>query len=164
MTPSLFDLPLRLSDAVSVAALLLDLPGVARPITNEQRTRIAARATAIEFTALKPHFASLERDPIHPSAYYLCVDGADDQPLLLRSAPATTPSSGLFPKSILIGRSFVTPPAGSRAVTTEMVLNAIPFGPADETAIQTFADKINIAFRRYPDPTAKWAAIRAGAR
>lgn len=133
MTPSLFDLPLRLGDAVTVAGLLLDLPVVSRPITDEQRSRLAARAKGLAFTALKPYWPTLERDPIHPSAYYLKVDGIDDQALLLRIAPANTPSSGLFPKAILIGRTYVTPPAGSRAQTTEMVLNAIPYADAAVT-------------------------------
>ncbi|HXJ38072.1 MAG TPA: hypothetical protein VNH18_02270, partial [Bryobacteraceae bacterium] len=93
-----------------------------------------------------------------------CVDGVDDQPLLLRCAPATTPSSGIFPKAILIGRTYVTPPDGSRAATTEMVLNAIPFGETDGAAIRAFADKINMAYRKAGDPAAMWAAIRLGAR
>ena len=164
MTASLFDLPLRLGDAVSVASLLLELPVVAKAVTPDQRSRVAARAAALRFGAMTPYFQSLERDPIHPSAYYLCVDGVDAQPLLLRSAPASSPSSGIFPKAILIGRTFVAPPAGSRAVTTEMVLNAIPFGDSDEAAIGAFADNINIAYRKYPDVAARWAAIRAGAR
>lgn len=133
MTPSLFDLPLRLGDVVTVAGLLLDLPLQSKPITDDQRARLAARAKGLEFSALKPHWLTLERDPIHSSAYYLKVDGIDDQPLLLRVAPANTPSSGLFPKAILIGRTFVTPPAGSRAQTTEMVLNAIPYADAEVT-------------------------------
>ncbi len=133
MTPSLFDLPLRLGDAVTVAGLLLDLPVVGKAITEEQRSRMAARAKGLAFSALKPYWPTLERDPIHPAAYYLKVDGVDLQPLLLRVAPATTPSSGLFPKAILIGRTYVTPPVGSRAETTEMVLNAIPYADAEAT-------------------------------
>lgn len=139
MTPSLYDLPLRLGDAVMVAGLLLDMPVVGKRITGEQRTRLASRARGLTFTAMKPDWSSLERDPIHPAAFYLRVEGVDNQPLLLRAAPATTPSSGLFPKAILIGRSFVTPPPGSKSKTTEMVLNAVPFGPGDDVAHSTFA-------------------------
>lgn len=138
MTPSLFDLPLRLGDAVTVAGLLLDLPVVSKPVTAVQRSRVAARAQGLQFSAMTAHWDTLERDPIHPAAYYLQVEGIDGQPLLLRSAPASTPSSGLFPKAILIGRSFVTPPPGSRGQTTEMVLNVIPFGAEDEAALRTF--------------------------
>jgi len=140
MTPSLFDLPLRLADVVTVAGLLLDLPVVSKPITNDQRGRLAARAKGLEFGELTPNWPTLERDPIHPSAYYLRVGGINDQQLLLRCAPATTPSSGLFPKAILIGRTYVTPPEGSRAQTTEMVLNAIPWETA-ETAYEKIRDK-----------------------
>lgn len=140
MTPSLFDLPLRLGDVVTVAGLLLDLPIHSRPVTDEQRSRLAARAKGLEFSALKPWWPTLERDPIHSAAYYLKVDGIDDQPLLLRVAPATTPSSGLFPKAILIGRTYVTPPPGSRAQTTEMVINAIPYAEA-EVAFEKIRDR-----------------------
>lgn len=138
MTPSLFDLPVRTGEAAAIANLVIELTA-SKPLTDEVRARIISRAAALKLEATKPYFASLERDPIHSSAIYLAIDGIEGEPLLLRLAPATTPSSGLFPKSILIGR--VPGPAGQ-----ELVLNAVPFGPADEEAIKTFAEKINRAF------------------
>ena len=45
---------------------------------------------------LVPYFASLERDPVHPSTYYLAVDGEAGQPLLLHTALANAPTSSLF--------------------------------------------------------------------
>ena len=108
VTPSLFDLPLRLGDAALLAPILFEQLGSRPvPVTSEQRVRIASRAGALRFSALRPHYGSLERDPVHPSACYLCVDAIEGEPLLLRVAPAKTPSSGLFPRSILIGRTFI---------------------------------------------------------
>jgi hypothetical protein len=138
MTPSLFDLPVRTGEAAAIANLVIEL-AASKPLTEEVRARIGSRAAVLRLEATKPYFASLERDPIHASAIYLAIDGIHGEPLLLRIAPATTPSSGLFPKSILIGR--VPGPGGQ-----ELVINAIPFGAGDEESIKTFAEKINRAF------------------
>jgi hypothetical protein len=143
VTPSLFDLPLRLGDAAALADILLDILGAqGRAITDDQRNRAVSRASALNFNQMRPLIGSLERDPVHPGACYVCVDGVDDQPLLLRAAPATTPSSGLFPKAILIGRTHI----GSR----EVVLNAIPFGPDDHDRIAVFSEDVNKAFQPRP--------------
>lgn len=141
MTASLFDLPLRLSDAVALAEILLgqSASALGKPLTDDIRARLASRASGLSFEAMVPLMASLERDPIHPSAWYVCVDGVQNQPLLLRMAPATTPSSGLFPRAILIGRTFV----GAQ----EVVFNVVPFGPADHDRILTFSADVNRAFQ-----------------
>lgn len=141
MTPALFDLPLRLGDAATLADLLFNQPpgAHAKPLTDDLRARLATRAAGLNFDCMKPLLPSLERDPVHPSAFYVCVDGVDDQPLLLRVAPSKTPSSGLFPKAILIGRTFV----GSQ----EAVLSAVPFGPGDRDPILTFSGQVNKAFQ-----------------
>jgi hypothetical protein len=139
MTPSLFDLPVRTGEAAAIANLVIELAGTKR-LTDDVRARIASRAAMLKLEATKPYFGSLERDPIHSSAIYLAIDGIDNEPLLLRIAPATTPSSGLFPKSILIGR--VPGPNGQ-----ELVINAVPFGPTDEEAIKTFAEQVNPVFQ-----------------
>ena len=141
MTPALFDLPLRLGDASALAGVLLSQPAGAplKPLTDDYRARLAARAAAIPFEAMTPHFPSLERDPVHPSAFYICVDAADGAPFLLRVAPASTPSSGLFPGAILIGRTFIK--------DLEVVLNAVPFTPADEARLSTFSDQVEKAFQ-----------------
>ena len=141
VTPSLFDLPLRLGDAVSLAALVFEF-AEGRQINDEVRGRIAGRAAAVSFQAMRPFVGSLERDPVHPSAYFCCVDGVDRQPLLLRIALASAPSSGLFPKAILIGRTHLD--------KRELVINAVPFGPDDREQIQTFSEKLNPAFLPKP--------------
>jgi hypothetical protein len=139
----LFDLPLRLGDASALAAILFDQLGSnPKPITDDARSRIAARTGGTRFENMCPQFASIERDPIHPSAYFICVDAIDRQPLLLRVAPASTPSSGIFPQAILIGRTFLG--------TREVVLNAVPFSPADHERILAFSQQINTAFQPKP--------------
>ena len=146
MTPALFDLPLRLSDAVAVASVMIDVLGAQpKTLTDELRIRVGSRLTPVRFESMHPHPASIERDPVHSSAYYICVDGIEDQPLLLRVATSSTPSSGLFPKALLIGRTHI----GSR----EVVLNAVPFGPTDTERIMTFAEQVNKAF--LPRPSGK---------
>ena len=155
MTPSLFDLPLRVGDAAALAGVILEQlrkPGA--PLNDDVRGRIAGRANGLKFQAMRPLMASLERDPVHPSAYYVCVDGVDDQPLLLRMAPASTPSSGLFPKAILIGRTYIGP--------SEAVLNAVPFGPGDNDRIRAFSEKVNPAFLPKPATTRPVIRVRAG--
>jgi hypothetical protein len=143
VTPTPFDLPLRLGDTVALAEILLDvLRADAKPVSEEQRRRMASQAGSIGFQCLRPWFGSIERDPVHPAAHYICVDGVDDRPLMLRIAPSTTPSSGLFPKAILIGRTHLGP--------REVVINAVPFGPKDYDRIQIFAEKVNRAFLPKP--------------
>ena len=142
MTPSLFDLPVRTSEAADLANLLLEQAGD-RPLTDDVRQRIAYRSKILQLSNMLPQFGSIERDPIHPAALYIAIDAIDRAPMLLRIANFSTPSSGLFPKSILIGR--VRGPKGS-----ELVINAIPFGPSDHAAIKTFSTDINPAFQPRP--------------
>ena len=142
MTPSLFDLPIRTGEAAALANLVIEVLAE-KPVTDDLRNRVAARSGALRLESITPYCGSLERDPIHPSAIYGAIDGLDAQPLLLRMAPATTPSSGLFPKSILIGR--VPGPKGQ-----ELVINALPFAHSDQDAVRTFAEQVNTAFLPRP--------------
>lgn len=142
MTPSLFDLPVRPPEVAKLAVLLFEQVGD-KPLTDELRRRVAGRSALLGLEALAPKFGSLERDPIHPSAFYIAADGLQSRPLLLRIAPCTTPSSGLFPKSILIGRM-----PGPKGI--EIVANAIPFAHTSTEAIEMFVLKINPAFGAQP--------------
>jgi hypothetical protein len=135
-------LPIRAPEAAQLGMLILEHAGD-RPITQDVRNRIISRAILLNLNGIRPYFGSLERDPIHPSAIYLAVDAIDAQPLLLRMAPNATPASGLFPKSILIGR--VPGPKGM-----ELVLNAVPFSHEATAAIQTFSTVVNPAFQARP--------------
>lgn len=143
MTPVPFELPVKASEAASIAELIYQTAGDAR--------RFAARLASIPTPTIRAYPGSLQPDPIHPSSYFLAVDGlAHDRvtPLLLRIAPASSPASGLFPKSLLIGRMR---PADMR----EVIVNAVPFGPHDEPALRTFAEQVDRSFLpRVPASTA----------
>ena len=132
MTPVPFDLPVRTGEAGALARILYE--HAKRPLTDDLRNRLAVRAGALKLETIRPYFGSLERDPIHPEAFFLAVDGIAGQHLLMRFAPASTPSSGLFPKAILIGRL--------RVGSQETVINAVPFGVADSERIHTFAWRV----------------------
>jgi hypothetical protein len=135
VTPVPFDLPVRTGEAAALARILYE--HATRPLTDDLRNRLAVRASALKLETIRPYFGSLERDPIHPEAFFLAVDGINHQPLLMRFAPGSTPSSGLFPKAILIGRMRVGP--------QETVINAVPFGPGDSERIRTFAWQVTPA-------------------
>ena len=131
MTPVPLDLPVRLSDAAALGNLIFEV-AERRPLTSELRTRLAGQAVMLRLASTVPYFGSLERDPVHPSSYYLAVDGSEGQPLLLHIATAHAPTSSLFAKPLLVGRM-------PRADGPEMVTNCLPFGPADRDAVETFA-------------------------
>jgi hypothetical protein len=149
LTPTLFDLPIRAPEAAQLGVLILEQAGD-KPITQDVRNRISSRAVLLKLEGIRPYFGSLERDPVHSSAVYLAVDGIDGQPLLLRIAPNATPASGLFPKSILIGR--VPGPGGM-----ELVVNAVPFSHLDQAPLRTFSTEVNRAFQ--PKPASSRSAI-----
>jgi hypothetical protein len=141
VTPVPLELPLRPAEAAAVANLIFD-QAEGKPLSDDVRTRLAARAAVVKFQTLTPFFGSLERDPVHHSVYYLAVD-SETEPLLLHMALATAPTSSIYYKPLLIGR--MRRPNGS-----EMVINAIPFGPHARQNVETFAARINSAF--YPKP------------
>ena len=117
-----------------------------RVLTDDARHRLAGRLKGIDTPTVRPYPLSLEPDPIHPSSYYLAADGLQHgriTPLLLRFGLASSPASGLFPKSILIGRMR---PAGGR----EVVVNAVPFSPTDVEPLRTFTEKVTKSFQPRP--------------
>jgi hypothetical protein len=142
VTPVPLDLPLRPSEAAEVANLVFDI-AERKPLTDEVRARVAARGAILRLESMTPWFRSLERDPVHPSSYYLAVDGAAREPLLLHMAVAAAPTSSIFYKPLLIGRM-------RRANGPEIVLNAVPFGPGESERVSQFAARIDTAF--FPQP------------
>ena len=142
MTPVPLDLPLRPAEATELAHLIFE-HAERKPLTDALRNRLASRAAVLKLQSVTPYFGSLERDPIHPSAYYLAVDAPHGSPQLLYLALATAPTSSIYHKPLLIGRM-------RRVNGPEMVINAIPFGPCDCENIETYAARINAAF--YPQP------------
>ena len=146
MTPVPLELPLRPAEAAELANLIFDR-AEGKPLSGDVRNRLAARAAALKFQTISPYFGSLERDPVHHSVYYLAVDASTVDcltfPLLLHIALAAAPTSSIYHHPLLIGR--MRRPNGS-----EMVINAIPFGPLARQNVEIFAARINPAF--YPRP------------
>jgi len=142
MTPVPLNLPLRPPEAAELASLIFDL-AERKPLTDEIRNRVAARAVPLHLQSIAPYFGSLDRDPVHHSTYYMAVDVADSPPLLLHMALAAAPTSSIFHKPLLIGRM-------RRATGPEIVINAVPFGPVDTANIEKFAASIDHAFLPRP--------------
>jgi hypothetical protein len=152
MTPVPFDLPVRPSEAAILAALLFE-HAEGKPLTEELRNRLAGRAATLKFESLVPYLGSLEKDPVHPSSYYVAVDAVSPQ--LLHIAPAAAPTGSLYPKSLLIGR--MRTPRGK-----EVVINAVPFGSTDHENVRKYAEQVARAF--LPRPQGPQPAIAAGNR
>lgn len=145
MIPIPIDLPVRPSEAAALAELVIRRLAV-RGLTDDSRNRLAGEAATLGLSTLKPHFGSLESDPVHHSVYYLAIDGmaqGEPEPLLLRLAPAASPASALFPAALLIGRMR---PGADR----EIVVNAIPFSPDDRATIDTYVGQVSRAFLPRP--------------
>ena len=142
MTPVPLDLPLRPSEAAELAILVFD-QAERKPLNDEVRNRLAARAAVLRLETVTPYFGSLVRDPVHPSSYYLAVDAGRGEPLLLHLAAATAPTSSIFYKPLLIGRM-------RRPNGPEIVVNSVPFGPSDHENLEKFVAQIGAAFLPRP--------------
>src|SRR5262245_6795293 len=153
VTPIPMDLPVKASEAASLAELVLAL-AEGKSLTDDLRSRLAGRAAPRQLATIKPYFGSLASDPVHPSTYYLAVDGRDAQPLLLHIAPASAPTSGVFPNALLIGRM--------RAAGREVVVNAISFSSKDWENVSRYAQQVDTAF--LPRPQSARPAIAIGNR
>jgi hypothetical protein len=147
------DLPLKASEAASLAELIF-AHAEGKPLTDDMRNRLAGRAAGLQLSTIKPYFGSLAADPVHPSSYYLAVDGRDSQPLLLHIALASAPTSGVYPRALLIGRM--------RAAGREIVVNSIPFSSKDWDSVSKYAQQIDTAF--LPRPQGARPAIAVGNR
>jgi hypothetical protein len=150
VTPAPFELPLRPSDATQLAHLIFD-QAERRRLTDEVRNRLAARAAVLHLESITPWLGSLVRDPVHPSTYYVAVDAAGGAPLLLHLATAAAPTSSIFGAAVLIGRM--------RGAASEVVINAVPFGPGDQENLEKFAAKLDTAFLPRPQGTRAVVAI-----
>jgi hypothetical protein len=147
------DLPLKASEAATLAEVIF-AHAEGKQLTDDLRNRLASRAGGMQLSTIKPYFGSLAKDPIHPSTYYLAVDGRDTRPLLLHIALASAPTSGVFTRALLIGRM--------RAAGREIVVNSIPFASSDWENVSRYAREIDTAF--LPRPQGTRPAIAVGNR
>src|SRR5437899_101257 len=147
------DLPVKASEAASLAELIF-AQAEGKPLSDDLRNRLAGCAVPLKLSSIKPYFGPLARDPVHPSSYYLAVDGRDSQPLLLHIALASAPTSGVFPRALLIGRM--------RAAGREIVVNSTPFSSKDWETVGLFAQQVDRAF--LPRPQGAGPAIAVGNR
>ena len=139
MTPAGgMELPVKAGEAAVLAELIFEHTE-GRALDDRLRGRLAGRIAALGLTSMQPLSGSLQRDPIHPATFYLMVEPAAAPPVLLRLALASSPSSGLFPNAMLIGRMRTDS-------NREVVVNAIRFDQTDREPIQTFATKVDRAF------------------
>jgi hypothetical protein len=154
VTPVPLDLPLRPSEAAELAILIFE-QAERKPLNEEVRNRLVARAAVLRLETVTPYFGSLVRDPVHPSSYYLAVDAGRGEPLLLHLAPATAPTSSIFYKPLLIGRM-------RRPNGPEIVVNAVPFGPSDCENLEKFVSGIGTAFLPRPQGLRPAIAVSSG--
>src|SRR5258708_25915213 len=145
----------RASEAGALADLLLQqLEG--RALTDDVRSRLAARIKGLGLSSFSVFAGSLQKDPIHPSVYYIAVGKPAEvgSTTLLRIALASSPSSGLFPNSQLIGRM-------RTSSSHEIVINAIPFTPSDRVNVRTFVERVDTAFAPRQQGTAPAIEVNA---
>ena len=157
MTSISLILPLKASEAAALADLVYQQVEGTR-LTGDLRHRFAARVPSLGLNTFTPFPGSLQQDPIHPSTYYIAADtrgGGTSQSLLLRIALDSSPASGLFPGSMLIGRMRA---GGGR----EIVINAIPFAATDHSNIRTFAEQVDRAFLPRPQGSQPAISVRDG--
>ena len=150
------EVPVRASEASELADLIFEFAETRR-LTEDLRNRMHGRIGSLKLETIVAHTGSLCADPVHPSAFFMAVDGIRDgvsKPWLLRVADANTPSSASFPKAILIGRMRLHN-------RREIVASVVPFGPDDAVHIRTFADEVDRAFLPRPQGTSPSMAAYA---
>ena len=142
------DLPIRSSEAAELADLLFEFAETRR-LTEDLRNRLHGRISSLKLETIVAHTGSLCLDPVHPSAFFIAVDGVREggvKPWLLRVADANTPSSALFPRAMLIGRMRLQN-------RREIVASVVPFGSDDSAHVRTFAEDVDRAFLPRPQGT-----------
>ncbi len=116
MTPSQLLPPVKPSEAVAIAELILRLTQ-GRPWSTDVRAKLAGSLPTLHLEKLTAFPLTLTADPTHAATYFLIVQ-TSDEPWLLHIAPASSATTPIFPKPMLLAR---VRPAGER----EIVINAI---------------------------------------
>lgn len=125
--------PVRAHEASQLADLIFQF-AEGRTVDDALRRMLASRASQIPFEGMPVYWGSLAADPAAKSTYFVAVEGK--APVLLHIALSSSPGSGLFPDSALVGR--MRTPRG-----LEVVVNAIPFAAADAERIRTYAQRLD---------------------
>lgn len=146
------DLPVKASEAASLAEVIF-AQAEGKTLNDELRNRLASQCAPLQLSTIRPYFGSLASDPVHPSTYYLAIDGRKSEPLLLHISLASAPS-GSFPGALLIGRM--------RAAGREIVVNAVTFSSTDWQNVSRYAEQVDRAF--LPRPQGARPAIAVGNR
>ena len=132
MNPSLLLPPVKPSEAVAIADLVFHLTQ-GRPWSNDICGRFASSIPTLTLQKLKPYPLTLVPDPNQPGTFFVVVlSRTPDGPShwLLHMAPASAPTTPLFPKPILLARFR---PAGER----EVIINAVPLEDNLPTFLRT---------------------------
>ena len=127
MTPSQLLPPVKPSEAVAIAELILKLTQ-GRAWSNDIRAKLSGSLPTLHLEKLTVSPLTLTPDPTHPATYFLIIQTEGD-PWLLHIAPASAATTPLFPKPLLLAR---VRPAGER----EIIINAIPVADNLGTIIQ----------------------------
>ncbi len=127
MTPSQLLPPVKPSEAVAIAELLLKLTQ-GRPWSNDIRAKLSGALPTLHLEKLTVSPLTLTPDPTHPTTYFLIIE-TEGAPWLLHFAPASAATTPLFPKPLLLAR---VRPAGER----EIIINAITVADNLGTIVQ----------------------------
>lgn len=159
MNPIPIDLPVRMSEAAAVAAMVFEELDD-RPLDDAARTQLTLKSAPLDFASLRPEFRSLESDPGQTSAYFIFVDGISgpegNSSILLHFAPSTGSARlEAFEGVRSLGRMR---PGGGR----ELSISAIPFASRDHANIRAFIERTGSIF--LPRPQGAQSAIATGNR
>ena len=137
MNPSLLLPPVKPNEAVAIADLLFGLTH-GRPWSNDIRGRFTSSLPTLSLGSLTAYPQTLVPDPNQPGTFFLVVlsrnaDGPSHW--LLHMAPASAPTTPLFPKPILLARFR---PNGER----EVIINTVPLEANLTTFIRTLHPQI----------------------
>jgi hypothetical protein len=131
------DIAINLGGAAALAEVVFEaLPG--RTLDDQTRASIAARLSGVTLSGLHVHTRSLAPDPLDNSAVYVAVDAVETgktTPALLRLALSSR-AGDRFRGRVLIGRLRTTK-------GREVIVDAVPFGPADYDNIAAFVELVD---------------------
>jgi hypothetical protein len=137
-------IPIRPSEAAALADIVVQELEESS-VSDATRTRVAARLSGGGLSGLQPYPGSLTADPVHNAVWYVAADaieGGQSTPLMIRLA-LEPHSDEVFRDATPIGRMRLSD-------GREVIVDAVPFGPADHDNIALFIERVDPAFRPRP--------------